>query len=491
VAERDSRVVPPEMRLSPLPIEPLECYDSKTMRAVVPCNFLFSLLACCAWAQMDAPVVSASKDDGYRGIWFTLGQKSEYGDKYSGGLGTYTANHVPMAIYSEEANKTFFVYGGSKQGRRYLYDMIGFYDHATGSVPRPTIVHDKGGVDDPHDNPSLCIDPRGYIWVFVSGRGKVRPGFIYRSAQPLSIDRFELVRQGEFTYPQPRWIGDEGFLFLFTKYTKGRELYWSTSPDGVRWSTDQKFAGMGGHYQTSHQIGKKVITAFNMHPGGNVDKRTDLFFLQTDDFGRTWRNVAGAPVTVPLVDPKNSALVRDYAAEKRNVYIHDLDLAVSGRPVILYVTSAGHQPGPSGDPRWWTVAAWDGSAWRVSEVTRANHNYSTGSLYLAEGEWRIIGPTEKGPQPVGSGGEVAVWVSRDEGKTWAKERDVTRASPMNHNYVRRPVNAHPDFQAFWADGNPDTLSPSRLYFTNKAGDRVWQLPYDMAGDFAKPVEIGR
>ena len=30
--------------------------------------------------------------DGYKGIWFTLGQFSEYGDKYSGGLGTYTAD---------------------------------------------------------------------------------------------------------------------------------------------------------------------------------------------------------------------------------------------------------------------------------------------------------------------------------------------------------------------------------------------------------------
>ena len=31
---------------------------------------------------------------GYRGIWYTLGQvESEYGDKYSGGLGTYTVKH--------------------------------------------------------------------------------------------------------------------------------------------------------------------------------------------------------------------------------------------------------------------------------------------------------------------------------------------------------------------------------------------------------------
>ena len=50
-------------------------------------------------------VKSFPKYDGYQGIWFTLGQFSEYGDKYSGGLGTYTAKHVPLAVYSEEAKK--------------------------------------------------------------------------------------------------------------------------------------------------------------------------------------------------------------------------------------------------------------------------------------------------------------------------------------------------------------------------------------------------
>src|SRR6478609_829160 len=43
---------------------------------------------------------ASEQADGYRGIWFTLGQFSQHGDKYSGGLGTYTANHNPMAVYS-------------------------------------------------------------------------------------------------------------------------------------------------------------------------------------------------------------------------------------------------------------------------------------------------------------------------------------------------------------------------------------------------------
>lgn len=40
--------------------------------------------------------------------------------------------------------------------------------------------------------------------------------------------------------------------------------------------------------------------------------------------------------------------------------------------------------------------------------------------------------------------------------------------------------------AEFADGDADKLSPSHLYFTNKAGDKVWRLPYDMTGDFASP-----
>lgn len=69
-----------------------------------------------------------SRADGYRGIWFTLGQFSEYGDKYSGGLGTYTSSHVPVAIYSKQAKKTFFVYGGTTaQNERHLLIMISFF----------------------------------------------------------------------------------------------------------------------------------------------------------------------------------------------------------------------------------------------------------------------------------------------------------------------------------------------------------------------------
>jgi hypothetical protein len=100
--------------------------------------------------------------DGYRGIWFDLGQRSEFGSKYSGGLGTYTAKHHPLAIYAPAVQKTFFVYG----------------------------------VNDPHDNPSVQIDCTGRLWGFVSARGRTRLGHVYRTRLPSpDLDRRALERQ--------------------------------------------------------------------------------------------------------------------------------------------------------------------------------------------------------------------------------------------------------------------------------------------------------
>lgn len=459
-------------------------------------TILSAVLVACVSGVASAQEIEESKVtvrtiDGYRGIWFDLGQRSEFGSKYSGGLGTYTAKHCPLAVYAPKVEKTFFVYGGTTTSdARHLLAMIGCFDHTTGEVIKPVVVHDKEGVDDPHDNPSLQIDGAGHLWVFVSGRGRSRPGHMYRSRKPYDLHSFEYVGKSEFTYPQPWWVKDRGFVFLFTKYTGVRELYWRMSdPAGGCWIEDRKLAGMGGHYQVSNEQNGKVMTAFNMHPGGNVDKRTNLYFLQTVDFGKSWQTVDGTTVKTPLTDPLGPGLVENYRAKGLLVYMKDIGFDANGSPVILYLTSRSHQPGPAGTPRTWRIAHWSEGQWHLHKVTTSTHNYDMGSLYIeADGTWRIIAPTETGPQEHGTGGEIAIWTSRDQGSTWKKVKDVTKNSRLNHGYVRRPVNAHPDFYGFWADGNPDTMSGSKLYFVNKTGPRTCSLPYEMKGPSARPVE---
>ncbi len=455
-----------------------------TIQKLLFCLVLVSLF------HFEAATAQNPKANGYKGIWFTLGQFSEYGDKYSGGLGTYTANHIPMAIYAPEVKKTFFTYGGTTaKDEKHLLIMVSYFDHQKGVVPKPVIVYDKKGVDDPHDNASISIDDKGFLWVFVSGRAKARPGLIFRSTTPYSIEAFDQVKEGEMTYPQPWWMNGKGFLYLFTKYTKGRELYWSTSADGKTWAPDQKLAGMGGHYQITNVWKNKLVSVFNYHPGGDVNKRTNIYLAQTDDRGKNWKTIDGQILKTPLADIHCHALVRDYEAEKKLVYLNDLNFDSEGDPVILAVISNDFAPGPKGDPREWTIIHWKNGRWNYSKVCNSTHNYDMGSLYIESKVWRIVGPTEAGPQKLGTGGEMALWESKDEGKTWTKTRNITSHSERNQSYARRPLNANPDFYSFWADGNADQLSESRLYFCNRAGDQVWMLPYDMKEEFAKPEKV--
>ena len=429
------------------------------------------------------------KDDGYRGIWYSnQRQNDEYVYKYSGGLGTYCAKHRPFAVYAPEVNKTFFCYGGTDKDRRTLLHMVSYYDHANGTVPRPTILLDKQTTD-AHDNPVIALDARGYVWIFSSSHGTSRPSYISVSTEPYSVDEFERVLTTNFSYTQPYYIPGEGFLFLHTKYAGGRCLYQMSSPDGRTWTEPQRVAKIEmGHYQISWPAGKKVGTAFNFHPSPKgLNWRTNLYYIETEDFGRTWRNVEGEPIELPLTTPDNRALVHDYQAEGLNVYMKDLAFDADRRPVILYLTSGGWQSGPVNDPRTWRTARWTGSEWEIHGSITSDNNYDSGSLYIeSDGLWRIIGPTQPGPQTFNTGGEVAVWTSDDEGKTWKMVRQLTSGSPMNHTYCRKPVDAHPDFYALWADGHGRQPSESRLYFCDREGN-VYLLPPLMEGESAKPI----
>jgi hypothetical protein len=54
--------------------------------------------------------------------------------------------------------------------------------------------------------------------------------------------------------------------------------------------------------------------------------------------------------------------------------------------------------------------------------------------------------------------------------------------------MRRPVNVHPDFYAFWAGGHGRKKSKSRLYFSDIDGN-VYQLPEVMEDELGLPLLI--
>ena len=463
------------------------------LRVLSPLLLVLGLSSTCFGDDLPETVqVQVHKGDGYRGIWYSnQPTKDEFHYKYSGGFATYPQQHAPIAIHVPAVNKTFFCYGGTEKGKNELLHMISYFDHATKMVPRPTILLNKH-TDDAHENPTLCIDDQGYLWIFSNSHGASHKAYIHRSMAPYSIDGFERISTTNFSYSQPRYLPGTGFFFLHTRYSPGRNLFWMTSRDGRNWDEPKLLAKIEmGHYQISTQQNKRVATAFNFHPKPiGLNARTNLYYLETSDGGKTWQNVQGEPVRLPLVESKNSALVHDYRSEGLLVYLKDMQFDAEGHPVLLYLTSKGFEPGPGNGPRLWSTARWDGQTWRTRKFTESDHNYDFGSLYLEQADrWRIIAPTEPGPQAFGTGGDVVMWISNDQGETWARRKQLTHSKQANHTFVRRPVDAHPDFYAIWADGDVLKPSTSSLYFTNREGDHVWKLPESMTEDFATPAKI--
>lgn len=450
-----------------------------------------------AMLLLAAPLLAAEadnsanpKDDGYRGIWYNIGTK------YSGGMATYTQQIRPFAVYSAAANKTFFCYGGRQKDKYNLLHMVSYYDHSTGQVPRPTIVMDKRTTD-AHDNPCLAIDEQGYIWIFSNTHGAKQRSRIHRSREPYSIESFETIDDGlDFSYGQAWTVPGEGLFFLHNRYDLRRAVVFQTCRTGsTEWSETRQLAQIRGQYGFSATQGSRIGVAFIYFPnygqrGGDHDTRTNPHYMQSDDFGKTWTAADGAPLEVPLTETPNPALVHDYWKDKTFTYFKDVTFDNQGRPVLLYLLSKGKDPGPENGPRQWVTAHWVGDHWRISNFTTSDHNYDFGQLAIEKDDvWRIFAPTDPGPQAGWTGGEVVMWQSHSEGKHWNR-KVITSDSARNHSYVRLPVNAHPDFYAYWADGDPTQRdSESRLWFCNQDGTKVWQLPQEMDSDFAKPVRV--
>ncbi len=440
--------------------------------------------------------VFCTRQDAYRGLWHgqTPLPDSPYAYKYSGGLGTYPYQTRPMAVYAQAVNRTFFCYGGTTPGNHKkpercwdfepgnLLQMVSYFDHESGSFPEPVCVFDKWCAD-PHDNPALQIDPDGFLWLFSPSHGDwTTRSFIHRSRRPYDISDWETVCDGPlFAYPQP-WISPEhGWCLVHVVYRDNhRGLHVKHSRDGRQWTSPRPLADMAaGHYGVSWadpQTGR-IGLAFDYHPReGGLEARTNVNYMESLDWGRTWQTIEGKHLSLPQTDPAGPCLALDLASAGELNYLRDLKFDAQGYPVIAFVSSRGWHPGPESGPHQWNTLRWDGTCWVRHAAMRCDNNYDHGELEIrADGAWQIIAPTEPGPQPGNPGGEVALWQSDDAGTSWHKIRDITSGSAQNHTFLRRPLDAHPDFAAFWADGHARQPSESRLWFCDATGEHVRQI----------------
>jgi hypothetical protein len=94
--------------------------------------------------------------------------------------------------------------------------MVAAFDHATRTVSPPVQVARAAPDDDPHVQPGICVDGRGYLHVVTGAHGS--PFFYTRSLEPLRVD-------AGWTRPEP--VLEDGFYLPHTDVSQGRQTYLS------------------------------------------------------------------------------------------------------------------------------------------------------------------------------------------------------------------------------------------------------------------------
>jgi hypothetical protein len=212
--------------------------------------------------------------------------------------------------------------------------------------------------------------------------------------------------------------------------------------------------------------------------------------MRTQDGGRTWSDVTGGKLDLPLSDIDNPALVYDAARDGKLVYLKDLQYDEAGRPIIVYLTATSAIPGPQGGPHEWWLLKFTDKGWQHHPIVTSTHCYDHGSLLLLDqNDWRLIAPTAPGIDPYAAGGQMQLWQSMDQGESWRMIRQMTSDPARNHTYARRPRHAHRDFACLWADGRGYEPSESNLYFADIDG-QVFRMPRDCPADFVQAEPMG-
>ncbi|MBQ4811790.1 BNR-4 repeat-containing protein [Pseudoalteromonas luteoviolacea] len=361
--------------------------------------------------------------------------------KYSGNLSTYTTKHYPMAV-KHSNGLVYFTYSGpvkldgtstyastAGQGQtttptkfldprgksRALGIYVAKYDPRTDKVSKPVLVHAKY-TDDPHDNAVVNIDDKGYVYVLIAGRGQSRGAFLYKSTTPGSIDAFSDITPDNYdytsfdsrfgragiAYPKLFWVDSDGgyFRLIYTVYCStpdcGKRNVFTAklNVDGSKARLEEvvRVAGFKGHYSIANAKGNDIVMAFNVHLNNSVDHRTNLYYMHSNDGGKTWKNAHNQSVVLPMLTSASldQVAVREYYHNGqtigRRIYVKDINFSGTGnskKPMILYVGVVGNNgyiPSTTAD-HYLAKAFYDGSNWSQARISNdVDNNYSSGAL---------------------------------------------------------------------------------------------------------------
>lgn len=341
--------------------------------------------------------------------------------KYSGAFGTYTYKHRPVSVTGN--GDTYTTYSDNSSGDLQIF----IYKNNE----EPVLVHTEINQKDAHQNSAISIDKDGYIWLHVAARGYKRTASVYKSIEPYSLEFEEAYMDSYESYPQ---IHETimGHSVFYTRYDR-------VSDNGVNWGVERslnfKVLGVktrlvnGGHYQISTYANSVLYSVYDYHPDSNVDKRTNISIIKSEDYGTTWTNLAGKPLELPLVTDDKDALVYDAEALGKYVYLKDVIVDKEGKLRISFVES------DSGDP---TTGTRYNKEWVDGEVITlgaTTHNFNSG-VYLEDKDDLYLVTTGMGICGY-SGGSLELHRQTDEG--WVLEDTV---DDYNYSFARRTLGGN-------------------------------------------------
>jgi hypothetical protein len=199
--------------------------------------------------------------------------------------------------------------------------------------------------------------------------------------------------------------------------------------------------------------------------------------LETPDGGQTSdaprRNGKGDALPCLSRNANNPALIYDSMRRGQAGVSEGPQLRSSeGRPVILFLTSRGFEPGPKSGPHEWKTLRWTGSGWQMRRPSRLPTTTTITARCTSRTRRHLAhhrAPRTLGPQAGNPGGEMVLWTSSNEGAD-VDEGEATHARlacAITRTRGVRCTRTRPSTR-LWADGHgrepSDVLD---LYFTDQ------------------------
>ena len=373
----------------------------------------------------------------------------------------------PRAVYFEGKYKR--TYAGWMDSNGDV--VIGYFDHV-GTNLKSQIIQQNFQVDD-HDNPSIFIDNKGYLFVSYSKHANREPVYLLKSSEPEEINDWEPVvtlalndsvkykgYSNTYMYTNIQQLSDEqNRLYLFWRGADFKPNFSTSDDNGKSWITGKIMVLPERIYRDRRPYMKICSNHKNAihfaftdgHPGNEPTnsiyyakyKKGNLVKANGDKI-MSWEDL-------PL-DPKNADVVYDATLTNEKAWIWDVAENSLSNPVMVYSRF------PNDTIHVYYYAVWDNNQWNNYKMVdsgtwfpentdkpQREPNYS-GGLVLDHNDPSIVYLSRQKEGIF----EIERWQTPDMGKTWII-REITSHSTQNNvrPFVIRNYNEQDSLRIFW------------------------------------------